>query len=171
MYIKLKLTNVTPRHIDKINKDLYEAKATDMDGKVYDKVTLWKSDWVTPIIEGIEIMGEVKDTTKNPQFPSLTVYPEKTTGWKGTNTQRSVNVSKLMDKKAENIAEAQGRKNDSIAYFNSLNTAINFISTFNTKFPTAKEEELFNAVLTYRDKFLSEWHKYEADPTKGKSPF
>ncbi len=171
MYIKLKLTNVKERHIDKINKDLYEAKATDFEGKVYEKVTLWKSDWATPIIEGIEIVGEVKDTTKNPAYPSLTVYPEKTTGWGGGKKQPSVNISKLMDKKAENIAEAQGRKNDSISYFNSLNCAINFIEANSSSFMTHSPDEIFLEVLKYRDRFLAEWHKYEADPTKGKQPF
>jgi hypothetical protein len=165
MYIKLKLTNVTPRHVDSINKDLFEAVATDTQGKVYDKVTLWKSDWPA-ITEGSEIMAEIKDTTKNPKFPSTTLYPEKTTGF-ASGGARSVNMNKLMDKKAENIEKAQDRKNDSIAYFNAINSAIALVK----EFKLVDAVDIKESISYWREWFLSEWHKYEADPTKGKSPF
>lgn len=139
--------------------------------EIIDKVTIW-ADFpnFASLMAGQEING-ILDIRTNGQYTNKTLKPELTQGWGGGKKQPSINISKLMDKKAENIAEAQGRKNDSIAYFNSLNSAIAFVGANNKDFTMMSQEEAYNAVLKVRDLFLGEWHKYEADPTKGKNPF
>ena len=69
-------------------------------------------------------------------------------------------VEKLMDKKAENIKEAQVRKNDSIAYFNSLNSALVLLK--DTFKPDADPSEVKDFITYWRDYFLAEWQEYDA---------
>lgn len=74
-------------------------------------------------------------------------------------------VEKLMDKKAENIEKAQDRKNESISYFNSLNSAISLVQ-FTIK--NAPNEDLKDHIIYWRDWFLSEYRKYESGDYKTK---
>ena len=70
------------------------------------------------------------------------------------------------------IEEAQNRKNDSIAYFNSLNSAITFIDKFRNEFEILNSADAFEQVLIYRDKFLDEWQSYSAkDITDKRKPW
>lgn len=73
-------------------------------------------------------------------------------------------IEKMMDKKADNIKEAQGRKNDAIAYFNSLNSAIAIFGQVKSLNPTLWEdgEQIKSFIVEYREWFLEEWYKYEA---------
>lgn len=74
-------------------------------------------------------------------------------------------VSKLMDKKAENIKEAQERKSESIAYFNSVNSAIALLTDNHTN-PQMSEEQSRRFIIEWRDWFLSEYDAWNSDQHK-----
>lgn len=98
------------------------------------------------------------------------LFPSKPQG--GANKSFGGNVSRLMDKKAENIKEAQERKSDSIAYFNSLNSAISFVTSFRSEIYVMSQADFFDRVCEYRDLFLEEYYKYqEKDVTDKTTPF
>lgn len=150
-------------------KNKIDATLQDENGTLTEKVTIWDSyPNFAELAPGREVTGSI-EVKQNGQYTNKTLKPEVTHGYKGMQGgQKSVNISKLMDKKAENIEEAQNRKNDSIAYFNSVNSAINAIGEYDT----ARDlQDYKQAIVELRDWFLSEWHKYSIDPTKGKPPF
>lgn len=79
-------------------------------------------------------------------------------------------VSKLMDKKAEQIEKAQERKSESIAYFNATNNAIAIVNEFSK---SAIEKGLIYTtsdkqkdIVEWRDWFLSEYERWNQ-----KTPF
>lgn len=77
-------------------------------------------------------------------------------------------IAKAQERKAEFIKEAQERKNDSIAYFNALNSAIALV----TKLEFKSEGQTKVDIVYWRDWFLSEWKRYDAgDITDKQSPF
>lgn len=160
------LKNVKARHIDSINKDLYEAGATAADGQEYNKVTLWKSDWATvDIKDGITIRAEMKITEKN-GYKNVILYPERTnTLYPKKNTP---NIAKAQERKAEYIAEAQERKNESIAFFNSTNSAIALIKELSKDIPFTNDDDYKRVIRKWRDFFLEEWRKYEASDMQDK---
>ncbi len=165
MYIKYKLYNIKQRHIASINKDVLEAKAEDFNGKIYDKVSLWTTDWNNlSKVDGTEILAEIKVTEKN-GYKNITLYPEKTEGFNGFKKGGN-NISKLMDKKAENIEVAQNRKNESIAFFNATNSALSLLVALPTKPSSFEETQKF--LISSRDWFLSEWQKYESSDITNK---
>lgn len=168
MYIKYKIASLVKKTTS-IGKDKADVTLIDSEGNEEERVTIW-SDFpnFATLKVGDEVMGAL--TIKvNGQYTNKTLYPERTQGWGGGKKQPSINISKMMDKKAETIKEAQERKNDSIAYFNSINVAIQFVSEFKAELDPLKDA--YTLVLEYRDMFLAEWQKYEADATKGKNPF
>lgn len=166
MILKYKLSNVV-RKETKTGKTVFEATAKDHEGKEYGKVSLWQSDWPNFSGDESEIMAEMKFSENN-GYKNVTLYPERTQGWGGGKKQPSISQTKIMEKQQTNIKELQDRKNDSIAFFNSTNCAISIVSTLAKDLTVEQTKE---AIVMYRDFFLSEWHKYENDPTKGKSPF
>jgi hypothetical protein len=74
-------------------------------------------------------------------------------------------MSKMMETKAKNIEEAQNRKSESIAYFNSVNSAITMyraLRELGVAIDNPREE-----IIKWRDWFLSEYEKWNNDlPTK-----
>lgn len=73
-------------------------------------------------------------------------------------------VKVAQERKAEMIKEAQERKTESIAYFNSVNSAIAILSV---QKPSNVEET--KKILAYwRDWFLDEYRKYEASDYQDK---
>ena len=114
MYTKHTFTSVTERYIPSIKKYLKDCIATDESGKVYEKLTLWKNDWEqvwTNIKEGYTLVGEVKETEKN-GFKNFTLYPERTNTLNPKRTPS--NITAAMNKKAENIKEAQENRAEGV---------------------------------------------------------
>ncbi len=137
----------------------------DVEGKEIE-ATIWKTDSkgsVFPGFDTLSVGSEIEGNPwTNPTTGKVNIYPPKEKKAGGN----SANISNLMDKKAENIEKAQDRKSESIAYFNSVNSAIALI---NTKAYT----EGGNALMDYRefiqkerDWFLAEYKKWTE-----KSPF
>jgi hypothetical protein len=58
------------------------------------------------------------------------------------------------------IEKAQERKSDSIAYFNSVNAAIELMS--HRGIENMPDQEVEDALISWREWFLSEYRKYEA---------
>ncbi len=159
-YTIIKLETKTTKIGNIISADLQ-----DFNGTITDKVSIFPTfPNFTSLKVGSEVMGQI--TVKvNGQYTNKTLNEEKTSGY-ASGGARSVNMNKLMDKKAENIEKAQERKNDSIAFFNATNSAIEMVKQFH-----GDTSDIQSDIKHWRDWFLSEWHKYESDPTKGKSPF
>ena len=66
-------------------------------------------------------------------------------------------LSKAMDLKNTRIHKAMDRKEKSIAFFNSVNSAIALVSGFGK--PSMEIDDIKQAVLFWRDWFFSEWEK------------
>ncbi len=78
-------------------------------------------------------------------------------------------VKAAQERKEAMILKAQDRKEESIAYFNALNSAISLVKG---NFPMDTEEDikaLKDNVLYWRDFFFHEWSKF--DPEKNTEPF
>jgi hypothetical protein len=137
--------------------------ATLSDGtNTIDKVTIWDSfPNFANLMSGHEVEGDIV-TKQNGQYTNKTLYPVKvatTPKFGGSGA-----MSKMMDKKAENIKEAQERKAESIAYFNSVNSAIALVNGLGTE--GMGEAELKVKIRVWRDWFLSEYETWNA-----KTPF
>lgn len=167
-YIKYQVLKAE-RKSTSTGKDKIDADLQDFNGLVEERVTIW-SDFpnFASIKVGSEVCGQI--TTKaNGQYVNKTLYPERTEGWGGGKKQPSVNLKK----QDEFIKAAQERKNDSIAYFNAINSAIALLEgvTLIQSPEISLDQARKNFIVYYRDWFLSEWDKYNSDPTKGKPPF
>ncbi len=70
------------------------------------------------------------------------------------------NIAKAQDRKEEMIKGAQERKDASIAFFNSTNSAIQVTAqkTYSNDFERQQD------LIVWRNWFLSEWSNYEAQP-------
>lgn len=120
--MKLTLQKVTPRHIASINKDLYECGATDETSKIYEKITLWKSDWENAnIIEGAILTGDVKETEKN-GYKNFTFYPERTNTLKPNRSAGA--ITKAMDRKEAGIDKTMDRKEEGIKTSSTMRDAV-----------------------------------------------
>lgn len=157
-------------------KQKADATLQDSNGQTYDKVTIWSTfpDF-SNLAAGRDVEGDIL-VSQNGKWNNKTLVEDKTksspSGSFTPNKGMSSGISKLMDKKAENIEKAQDRKHESIAYFNSLNTAIQFVSTFKDMFEINSAGDALDEVLHARDKFLVEWQKYEVgDKTDKSLPF
>ncbi len=169
MYIKYKIIKLEKKGT-KIG-EIIKADLQNLDGVVETGVAIFNSfPNFSSLGVGSEVIGMI--TVKvNGQFTNKTLNEERTQGWGGGKKGPSINMNKLMEKKAEYIQEAQERKNESIAYFNAVNSAINAMG----KYPYGSMGDLEKGwkvhFIELRDWFLSEWQKYESDPTKGKQPW
>lgn len=76
-------------------------------------------------------------------------------------------VAAAQERKSEYIKEAQERKEESIAYFNATNSAIQLL-TSNPRFQEMTPEDKKDNIIWWREFFLSEWRKYDAKPEQDK---
>ncbi len=161
-YTIIKLERKITRIGEIINADLQ-----DFNGVITDKVAIFPTfPNFSTLKVGSEVMGKI-DVKQNGVYTNKTLNEERTPMRKGDAP--SINISKMMDKKAENIEKAQERKNDGIAYFNATNSAIALVGKMSEDVtPDFYKMQIVN----WRDWFLSEWRKYDAgDVTDKKNPF
>jgi hypothetical protein len=78
----------------------------------------------------------------------------------GYTPRGGTGIAKAQERKAEYIKEAQDRKSESIAYFNSINTAVAILGEIGEM----SVEEYHQRLLMHRDRLIKEWLKYEALP-------
>ncbi len=162
MILKHTFTKVTPKYIASLNKDIKECIATDANGRVYEKLTLWKKDWELVwgnIQDGYVLSGEVKETEKN-GYKNFTLYPERT----NTLAPRAggAGITKNMEKKSKDIAQAQERKADNIQTSSTFRDAtiltqlwIEHNSTIDS--PQASMEAITLKWLEFRKWLVKHW--------------
>lgn len=135
--------------------------ATLSDGKNSIDVTIWDNfPNFTGLMAGQDVEGDVV-TKQNGQYTNKTLYPVKVAT---TPKFGASGVSKLMDKKAEQIEKAQERKSESIAFFNATNSAITLVSKLGIE--SMSEAQIRVSVVSWRDWFLKEYENWNA-----KEPF
>lgn len=145
-----------------------------------------------PDFDGI-VVGRTIDANpwRNPTSGKWSVFPPKPqndTGYvsdsfRASTSQNYANkgtgMKAAQERKAEMIEKAQDRKNESIAYFNAVNSAIALLSSHkalispsNPIASVASDNEIHLFITKWRDWFLDEWKKYEAkDVTDKTIPF
>ena len=117
--MKYTITWCEKKHIDSLNKDVLDCNANDEQGNTV-KFSIW-SDF--PNFAGIMNGGVVEGNIWNkPNTDKYTLYLPKDPAT--ATTGRMGGASKLMDKKADNIATAQESKDLSIKISSTMNKAI-----------------------------------------------
>lgn len=118
-----------------------------------------------PVTTGQELMGTISLNEKGYKNFKKDFAP-RPNNW--SQNQKVETAQKIEEIKKVSIREAQDRKEAAIGYFNSLNSAIEFV----TKFGAVDIEHAYIMVLQYRDKFLDEWKRFESKDIKDKTiPF
>lgn len=137
---------------------------TAPDGIVTDGVTLWAKSWPQVASESLKaddyVEGDLKEEQKG-EYLNKTLYAPRvaTKSYSAPRETKSQQVAVAQERKAEYIQEAQSRKDESIAYFNSCNLALQVIgkrSEYENDFQYQRQFEL------WRDYFVSEWAKSAA---------
>lgn len=132
------------------------ASITGEDGKQITDVTLWGSNWpIATLMPGMEVIGTYEEK-QNGQYLNKTLHPamgDKPKGFGGSG------IKAAQERKGEMIKEAQDRKSDSIAYFNSVNSAISMME--NVHFEKIDDRKEF--IIEWRDWFLAEYESYFGD--------
>ena len=156
------IINWSERKRTTTGKEKLSASLKGEDGAITEDATIWQDfPGFQELMTGHTVEGDLVPA-KDPKY-GPTLYPlKKTTAWGMSKPYlKSGAVSALMDKKAEQIEKAQDRKAESIAYFNSVNSAIAL--TQHVTSPLNIEEK--KAELIYwRDWFLSEYDKWNSKP-------
>ena len=115
------------------------------------------------IIPGAEIECEI---WKSPAGKTYMFAPRPQVGPKAGG----MGIKAAQERKAEMIEKAQDRKSESIAYFNSVNCAIELVGKLKISDMTRQDTE--EEIIHWRDWFLAEYQRYEAsDKTDKKQPF
>lgn len=165
MYIKYTITKLEKK-ATKIG-EIIKADLQDFNGIVTDNVSIFPSfPNFAGLTVGSEVIGAIS-IKQNGQYTNKVLNEERTSTIKdGT---RGSGIKAAQERKEVMIEKAQERKNDSIAYFNSINCAINAVGKYD---PTKEINDYQDAIVQFRDWFLAEWRKYDAsDITDKKTPF
>lgn len=159
--------------VENKNKDWKIATVKSEQGATWEDVSINRVGKKGDVFEnfddiqaGREVYGELWTSTagKNYLFPPRNAHKSSYTPRRGTG---AVKVEEI---RRESIKEAQERKNESIAFFNATNSAIEIVSKFNVNDLT--EDEIKGHIVKWREFFLSEWEKYESkDYTDKHKPF
>ncbi len=124
------------------------------------KATMW-GDF--PGFMSLEVGNEIEANltpAKDPKYkPSLS--PVTATTFNGGAYRRSGGANEEV--RAKNIEKAQDRKSESIAYFNSVNSAIALFNGDVTRH-SASTEEIKQVIVAWRDWFLDEYKKWNESP-------
>lgn len=147
-------------------KELLDVKLQD--GK---KATIWKTQKDGSVFPGFDeiapghtIEGELWN---KPGTDNWTIYPPKEQKRGGGSS----GMRAAQDRKSEYIKEAQERKEESIAFFNATNAAIEMVKA-RSDFDHLDVETKQDSLIVWRDWFLAQWRKYDAKPeTDKRIPF
>lgn len=144
-------------------KNVKNATLKTENGTLMDKVSIWSDfpGWAD-IRPGSTVQGEIRSNPKGYKSLSPGTFSAPA-GGRASGAVSAANITK------KSVEEAQARKSESIAFFNSTNNAIALLSAIgmaNLEQPTDK------FIVYWRDWFLSEYRKYEAgDITDKTRPF
>ncbi len=161
--MKYTLSWVEEKEIPKLNTSVLECTATDPNGNAIE-FSIWKKDKngaEFPNFANLQVGTVVEGNMwQNPKDGKYVLYAPK------APSERKFSPSggmKMMQEKAKNIAEAQERKSESIAYFNSVNSAIALLGEF--KGVSQQDLDVFRMnLVTWRDWFISEYEKWNSQP-------
>ena len=138
-------------------KKFYEAEIVDEQGQRYD-ASIWPDvAGFENLMPGHQVEGElVKNakgywTLKGPK-PSFS----------GTGFSGGRGIAQAQERKAQYIEKAQERKNESVSYFNSLNSAIALLGKVHDSPVDTDDTSIKHFITRWRDWFLTEWKAYEA---------
>lgn len=144
-------------------KGMAKVSLEGIDSSSHDGVAIWEGfPNFTGLAIGSEVEGDIS-VKMNGRYENKSLYAPRLNNAPIRRTGASTGIAKLMDKKAENIEKAQDRKNESISFFNSTNSAIQLFTAYQSKaeFPLS-DEGTKKFIIEWRNFFLSEWKKYEA---------
>lgn len=148
------------------DKQFYDAEVEDQ-GKVV-KASIWPP-FPPNLAEGAEVVGSIVQNTKG--FNTVKFSPMgPRPGWAG---KKSEEIRQAQERKAHDIEKAQDRKEMSIAYFNSVNNAIQLtLGLYQLQRTAPIATEVWNEITRFRDLFYSEWQKWDAQDITDKTiPF
>lgn len=139
-------------------KPMIKTSLKDAQGAMQEDVAIW-GDFpnFAALGPGTTVEGDVV-SKQNGQYVNKTLYPARQPA---APRGGGAGMKAAQERKAEMIKEAQERKSESVAYFNSINVAIQFITAFRNEMDLQNADDIFGAVLMYRDKLLKEWQEYE----------
>ena len=148
------MIHITKASEEKIAKNGQPFKFVDYKDEVgEDKATCWKRDYpdYDKVVTGADLAGVIR---VDGQYKNLvaTLEPPKFV------QNRGAGMAKAQETKAKYIEQAQGRKNDAIAYFNALNSAI---ALYKASVPFESDEEIQAFIVKWRTWFLAEWERNE----------
>lgn len=128
-------------------------------------VTIWKLDKDGKEFPGFDELapgGKVSGTLwTNPTNNKMTLYPPKPQG--APTRGGGMNVAKAQETKREHIKEAQDRKEESIAFFNAVNSSIAIVAAIYDLKGTP-EATVKASLTSWRDYFLKEHQNYKDKP-------
>ncbi len=137
------------------------------DGTITDGVTIWPKSWQTdpkwPFQVNQQVEGELKVEAKG-NFTNKTLYPpfkkvEK--NYAKPYAVKSEQIQVAQERKAEFIEKAQDRKEESIAWFNSTNAAIEVCAKLiDFLDDDGKNFAIEQSIVHWRNWFLEEYKKY-----------
>lgn len=116
-------------------------------------------DGITP---GASIEGEPWQSAAGKWY-LFSPKPEKASGgaYRGNGgASKTQAIEKAQDRKEGMIKDAQDRKEESIAFFNSTNSALQLLSS-DPLFKEAGDEEKKSAISYWRDWFYGQWFTHE----------
>ena len=128
-----------------------------LEGEGEKKVSIWPPFPVDTLKPGDEVEGDLIQNDKG--YWSL--KPIKANPFANKPAWAKKDIAQAQERKAEYIEKAQDRKNESIAYFNAINSAIALMPILKDEFGF-DETGAKSFIPKWRDWFLSEWKKYEA---------
>lgn len=142
-------------------KRLFDGTFIDETGKEFN-ASVWEVDNKNVPFPGFTELRPSVSFEGNPWTSPTTgktsIYPPKTGNKTGGN-----GVKVAQERKAQMIEAAQDRKNESIAFFNATNSAIQLVSLYQAKaeYPLT-DAGIEGAIIRWRTFFLNEWKKYES---------
>lgn len=132
-------------------------------------VTIWELDkdgkqfpGFSDLAPGGKVQGNI---WANPTNGKKTLYPPKpqTSGGYGAASRGGGGVKAAQERKAEMIEKAQDRKEDSIAYFNAINSSIALLPNI-YELQGAPPSTIRAYLTDWRDWFLKEHQNYKEKP-------
>ena len=137
---------------------------TTPDGVSIKNVSIWEDfPNFQSLTFGAEVEGDLVPA-KDPKW-GPTLYPARQQSAPRSTGGSMRGVAAAQERKSEYIKEAQERKEESIAFFNATNAAIQIVTGGSE--PLSLEEKKDN-IIWWREFFLSEWRKYDAKPEQDK---
>lgn len=156
-----KITTITEK-IDKRDQPFKVLGNAEYKKNIY----CWKRDYpdydnlkVGMVIEGETILEPEGQFPKlvDPEMPIKANYRPK-----GIDLAKPKFIAEAQERKAEYIKEAQQNKEHSIAYFNSVNSAIATLGKYEG---LRGEEEMYrDNLVEWRDWFLKEYENWSSSP-------